>query len=69
MEQFKKTILVRKDKYDPSNFETIVPDAEAEIKRAKSNDLLALDITMNSPLRVVKAKIYDRSVFEGILKA
>lgn len=65
---FKKTILVRKDKFDKANFNEIAPKAETEIARAKSDELLALYITVNSPLKVVDAKIYNRDVFESIFK-
>lgn len=66
--KFEKTILVRKDKFDPSNFKKIASKAKKEIAGAKPHDLLALSITINSPLTVVEAKIYNKDVFDGMLK-
>lgn len=66
--EFKKTILVRKDRFDPTSFKEIAPEANKEIAKATNAQLLALDITMNSPFKVVGAKIYSREVFDNILK-
>lgn len=68
MEEFRKTLLVRKDRFEPRNFADIAIAAETEIAKAEPNELLALTITMNSPIKVVDAKIYNRDVFDSIIK-
>lgn len=64
---FKETILVRKDQFRSDNFQSIDTKARAVIEKAEPSDLLALAITMNSPFRVVEARIYSPAVFESLL--
>lgn len=65
---FETTKLVRADKLNRKLFDVIDKDAEKVIISAKPQQLLLLRITMNSPLKLIEAKPFDKTAFEALLK-
>ena len=68
-DNFIRTVLVRRDQFRKEAFRKVSAAADKVIQKAKASDVLALTVTMNSPLKVVSACLYDESVFESILKS
>jgi hypothetical protein len=61
--------LVRKSAFRADQFDSVSPEAKKIIDSAKPEQILALTITRNSPLKVAAAKVFDRDVFEEILSS
>jgi len=61
--------LVKKSAFREDAFESVSPKAKAVIMAATDDQILALTITRNSPLKVADAKIFNKSVFEEILSS
>lgn len=51
--------LMRRERFDKMrmNFNTISPDAKGIISKAKSEDILAITMSFDNPVDVVKAEI------------
>ncbi|MGC8479863.1 MAG: hypothetical protein ACP5M9_04345 [Candidatus Micrarchaeia archaeon] len=60
--------LVKAEKVDFKLFSNVDKRARKVIGSSKPNQLLLLRITMNSPLSLVEAKLFDKIVFEDLLK-
>ena len=61
--------LVKKSAFREDAFENIEPKARAVIDGAGEDQILALTITRNSPLKIADDKVFDRRVFEEILSS
>lgn len=61
--------LVRKSAFKGDAFESVDSEALKVIESAEEHQILALTITRNSPLKIAKAEIFDRAVFEKILSS
>lgn len=59
--------LVKKSAFSQDSFGEVADEAAKVIRGAKDDDILALTITFNSPLKVVKAVVFDRSSFNDLL--
>jgi len=59
--------LVRKDKLNLEAFTDIAGTAKKAIDEASDKDVLAITITMDSPLKLVDAKKFDMATFDMIL--
>lgn len=59
--------LVRKDTFKEDAFESISDSARKTIQNAQDSDILALTITMNSPLKITNAEIFNRALFDKML--
>lgn len=61
--------LVKKSAFRRDAFESVDPEASKVIESALPDQILALTITRNSPLKVAQARLFDKSLFESILSA
>lgn len=59
--------LVKKSAFQADVFENVDTRAKRVIDSASPDQILALTITRDSPLRVADARIFTREVFESIL--
>ena len=61
--------LVKKSAFREDAFDSVDSKAKAVISAAGADQILALTITRNSPLKVAEARIFDKEVFEQILSS
>lgn len=56
---------MRKSRFDKirDKFSDVEPAADAIIKEAKPEDILALTLSFNTPVKVVKAEVWDEKRF------
>ena len=59
---------MRKEEINMDSFREIYPAAETAIKNAENTDVIALTITMNSPLKLVGAKKVTPQVFQDLIR-
>ncbi len=57
--------FMRKLRFDKirDKFSDVSPKADEVIKNANPDDILALTLTFNSPIKVIKAEIFDDKKF------
>lgn len=57
--------FMRKSRFEKirDKFSDVTPESDEVIKNAKSDDILALTLTFNSPIKVIKAEIFDDRKF------
>ncbi len=59
--------LVKKSTFRTEAFSNIESGARAVIDSAKDGDILALTLTVNSPLKIIQARIFNRDSFDDLL--
>lgn len=57
--------FMRRSRFDriKDKFSEVSPEARKVIDKAKSDDILALTITFNSPIKVIEAELFDDKKF------
>jgi len=57
--------FMRKNRFEKikSKFSSVSEDANEVIAKAKPTDILALTLTFNSPVKIIKAELFDEKKF------